>query len=243
MTILTVIPARLAATRLPHKPLADIHGFPMIVHVMKQALKAEIGPVIVACDGPEIKNVVEAHGGIAIITDPALPSGTDRVHAAMKIVDPKGQYNLIVNVQGDQPNLNSDDLRLMAQFMTETDHDITTIAAATIDDSDRTNPNVVKIAMTATSLGAKTKSYYFSRSCIPNEAKTIYHHIGVYGYKRIALERFVSLKPSYLEINERLEQLRAIEDGMRIHVVVVGSIPQSVDTPEDLEKVKKLIAR
>jgi 3-deoxy-manno-octulosonate cytidylyltransferase (CMP-KDO synthetase) len=242
MPVLTIIPARMAAARLPNKPLADIHGVPMIVRVLKQAEEAGIGPVIVACDGDAIKSVVEAHGGIAVITDPALPSGTDRAFAAAEIFDPKGKFDLIINVQGDQPNLNPDDLKTMATFMTNNDHDITTIAALSKDSSDRTNLNVVKIAMNETATGTKTQAYYFSRSCIPSEAKNVYHHIGVYGYKRDVLKKFVSLKPSYLELAERLEQLRALEAGMRIDVVVVNSIPQSVDTPEDLEKVKNLIA-
>ncbi len=242
MTILTVIPARMAAVRLPNKPLADIHGIPMIVRVMQQAMAANIGPVIVACDGEAIKEAVEAHGGVAVMTDPELPSGTDRVHAAAEIFDPKGAYQLIINVQGDQPNLNPDDLKMMATFMSESDHDMTTIAAKSLDEGDRTNINVVKIAMKSVPIGSKTQAHYFSRSSIPSEGKDLYHHIGVYGYKRDVLKRFVSLKPSYLEQSERLEQLRALEDGMRIDVVVVNSIPQSVDTPEDLEKVKKLIA-
>ncbi|MBX9977118.1 MAG: 3-deoxy-manno-octulosonate cytidylyltransferase [Alphaproteobacteria bacterium] len=242
MKILTIIPARMAATRLPNKPLADIHGVPMIVRVMKQAEKAGIGPVIVACDGEEIKTVVEAHGGVAVMTDPALPSGTDRAYAAADIFDPQGIYDLIINVQGDQPNLNPDDLKTMATFMSQGDHDITTIAALSKDHSDRTNLNVIKIAMNDTLVGTKTQAYYFSRSCIPSEAKNVYHHIGVYGYKRRVLKQFVNLAPSYLEQSERLEQLRALEAGMRIDVVVVNSIPQSVDTPEDLEKVKGMIA-
>lgn len=242
MPILTVIPARMRAVRLPNKPLEDIHGIPMIVRVMQQAQKAAIGPVIVACDGEEIKTVVEQYGGTAVVTDPALPSGTDRVFAAVEAFDPNEEFDLVINVQGDQPNLNPDDLVAMAKFMHEKDHDITTIAALSKDVSDATNINVVKIAMAQTGVGEKTRAHYFSRNMIPNGVEIPYHHIGVYGYKRDALKKFVGLPTSYLETHERLEQLRALEAGMIIHVVAVNSIPQSVDTPEDLEKVKRLIA-
>lgn len=242
MPILTVIPARMSAVRLPGKPLADIHGVPMIVRVMQQAQKAGIGPVIVACDGEEIKKIVEANGGKAVITDPNLPSGTDRVFAAVESFDPKGEFDLVINVQGDQPNLSPDDLRAMATFMHAKDHDITTIAALSVDPADVTNVNVVKIAMAKTETGQKNRAHYFSRNMIPNGVDVPYHHIGVYGYKRDALKKFVALPMSYLEKQERLEQLRALEAGMIIHVVAVRSIPQSVDTPEDLEKVKRLIA-
>ena len=242
MPILTVIPARMRAVRLPGKPLADIHGIPMIVRVMQQAQKAAIGPVIVACDGEEIKKIVESYGGTAVITDPDLPSGTDRVFAAVESFDPKGEFDLVINVQGDQPNLNPDDLVAMAKFMHEKDHDITTIAALSKDTSDITNINVVKIAMAKTEIGHKARAHYFSRNMIPSGVDIPYHHIGVYGYKRDALKKFVKLPPSYLETHERLEQLRALEAGMTIHVVTVNSIPQSVDTEEDLAKVKRLIA-
>lgn len=245
MSVLTVIPARMSATRLPGKPLADINGKPMIIHVMERAMAANIGPVIVACDGDAIKSVVEAFGGTAITTDPALASGTDRVYAALNLYDPKKKHASVINVQGDLPNLSPKNLSLMAANIDtpnyESEYDILTLAAPIQDASDLHNPNVVKIAMKKVATGERARGYYFSRSLIPSEAQTAYHHIGIYGFKRRILEKFVALPPSYLEVSERLEQLRAIEAGFRIDVMAVESIPQSVDTPDDLEAVRKLL--
>lgn len=242
MTTVTIIPARLASQRLPEKPLADIAGLPMIVRVLKQAEKANIGPVVVACCSNEIKKIVEDHGGKAILTDPALPSGTDRVYAALQAFDPNCQYQHVINLQGDLPLVSPEHLKMMVKHMESSPYQIMTIAAPIHDKSEITNSNVVKIAMQESEQGSKTRAYFFSRSAIPSEAKTFYHHIGIYGFDRKALERFVSLPPSYLEKTERLEQLRALEDGMTIDVVIVDTPPQSVDTPEDLDKVRAAAA-
>ena len=241
MSILVCIPARLSATRLPNKPLADIHGAPMIVRVMHQAQKANVGPVIIACCGEEIKNAVEAHGGIAVLTHPDLPSGTDRVFAALKAYDDEKKYKHIINVQGDLPLVNPSDIKTLAQFMLGSEYDMMTLAAPFTNEEDKANPNIVKIAMKDIGVGDKTRAHYFSRSPIPNGAATAYHHIGIYGYTRHVLERFIKLKPSYLEITEKLEQLRAIEAGIKIDVVSVDAVPQSVDTLEDLENVRRMM--
>ena len=240
MTTITIIPARMDSVRLPQKPLADIKGEPMIVHVWRQAQKAGIGPVVVACCSEEIKRVIEERGGTAVLTDPALPSGTDRVHAALQAVDPLKKYEHVINLQGDLPLVSSEHLKLMHTYMTAGDYEMMTLAAPIHDKSELTNPNVVKIAMKKVALGDKTRAHYFSRAHIPSEAKTCYHHIGIYGFRRDALTRFVSLPPSYLELSERLEQLRAIEDGTIIDVVTVDAPSQSVDTQEDLEKVRRI---
>lgn len=241
MTTITIIPARLDSVRLPQKPLADIHGEPMIAHVWRQAQKAAIGPVVVACCGEEIKRVIEERGGTAIITDPALPSGTDRVYAALTSLDPEGRYDHVINLQGDLPLVNPEHLKLMHQYMTQSSYEMMTLAAPIHDKSELTNANVVKIAMKKVALGEKIRAHYFSRAHIPSEAETCYHHIGIYGFRRDVLRRFVSLPPSYLEVSERLEQLRALEDGILIDVVTVDSPPQSVDTRGDLEKVRTIL--
>ena len=243
MTTVTIIPSRLNSERLPQKPLADIDGLPMIVRVFKQAEKANIGPVIVACCGHEIKEIVESHGGKAILTDPGLPSGTDRVYAALQEFDNKGKYGHIINLQGDLPLVNPEHLRLMVKYMEASPYQMMTLAAPIADTREITNMNVVKIAMAQVDEGQKTHAYYFSRAAIPSEAPVFYHHIGIYGFTRQDLRHFVSLKPSYLEKAERLEQLRALENGITIDVVTVDAPPQSVDTQEDLEKVRNLVMK
>lgn len=250
MSILTVIPARMAAQRLPGKPLVDIGGLPMIVHVVKQAQKADIGPVVVACDGDAIKRVVEDHGGQAVITDPALPSGTDRVYHGAKAFDPKGHYQHIINIQGDQPNVDPKGLQAMAHWMLKAPYEMITIAAPCRTEAEHTNPNVVKIAMAPIASGECTRAHYFSRACIPNStlavegapAVTRYHHIGVYGYTQKTLEKFIHLPLSYLEQIERLEQLRALQAGIPIDVVAVDAIPHSVDTADDVKVALDLLA-
>lgn len=239
MTTVTIIPARMASVRLPQKPLADIAGEPMILRVFKQAQKAGIGDVVVACCSEEIKQLIEAHGGIAVLTDPELPSGTDRVYAALKTVDPSNKYQHVINLQGDLPLVDPSHLKALHHFMIGSDYSMITLAAPISEESELTNTNVVKIAMEKVDEGQKTRAYFFSRSKIPSEAPTFYHHIGIYGFRRDVLEKFVALPPSYLEKSERLEQLRALEAGVPIDVVVVDAPPQSVDTQEDLEKVRR----
>lgn len=238
---LIVIPARLASTRLPNKVLADIHGIPMIVRVWQQAVKANIGPVIVACCGPEIRRVIEAAGGVAIETDPDFISGTDRVVAALNIYDPEEKYKYVVNLQGDLPIVNPDDVRLALKPLGDGQVDIASLCCEITNPEEITNPNVVKVAagFWKNRDGAEiARAVYFSRQPIPANAIKYYHHIGIYAYTRSALNIYVQLPASYLELTEKLEQLRALENGMRFDMVLVDSIPQSVDTAEDLEVVR-----
>ncbi len=238
-----VIPARLASARLPNKPLADIQGKPMIVRVMEQAQKANLGPVIVACCGAEIATVVRQAGGIAIETDPDLPSGSDRIVAALRHYDPERVYETVINLQGDLPTIDPLLIRASLAPLADPTIDIATLCCEIQDAAEVENPNVVKIATSPwVKQGGRdiSRGIYFSRLAIPANAQTHYHHIGIYTYRRAALERFVSLPPSYLEITEKLEQLRALEAGMHIGVVLVEGMPQSVDTPEDLERLCRL---
>lgn len=250
MTPIIIIPARLGSTRLARKPLADIHGLPMVVHVWRRAMQAKIGPVVVACCGSEIGDLIESHGGKAVITDPLLPSGSDRVYAALKhLEDVEGaKHDVVINLQGDIPMI---DPKLIVQSLTPLANpsvDIGTLAARIHLANQVNNPNVVKIAMSEPmDAGVPCDSFtgraaYFSRLPIPANANHHYHHIGIYAYRRGALEKFVKAPMSYLEKCERLEQLRAIELGMRIDVTVVDRVPISVDTAQDMEMVRKLIA-
>jgi 3-deoxy-manno-octulosonate cytidylyltransferase (CMP-KDO synthetase) len=235
-----IIPARMASSRLPNKPLADIQGKPMIIRVMEQAQKANLGPVVVACCGAEIAAVVRQAGGIAIETDPDLPSGSDRIVEALHHYDPAGIYETVINLQGDLPTIDPHLIQASLAPLTDPTIDIATLCCEIHDASEVTNPNVVKIATSAWVKRAGiavSRGIYFSRLAIPANAQTYYHHIGIYTYRRAALERFVSLPPSYLETTEKLEQLRALEAGMHIGVVLVDGMPQSVDTPEDLARV------
>jgi 3-deoxy-manno-octulosonate cytidylyltransferase (CMP-KDO synthetase) len=239
--VLTIIPVRLASTRLPNKPLADICGKTMIQRVYEQALAASLGDVLIACDGEEIAAEVKKFGGKFVITDPNLPSGTDRIYAAYKnfVQD----FDVIVNLQGDLPNIDPQVIRAAAEAALEHDCDIATVASKIKNESEISNPNVVKIAIAfkEKNLG---KALYFSRCPIPfsktNDAD-FYHHIGIYAYKKAALEKFVNLAPSALEQRESLEQLRALENEMKIIIKIVETHPLSVDTKEDLEIVTKLI--
>lgn len=240
--ILTIIPVRLASTRLPNKPLADICGKTMISRVYEQAAKANLGDVLIACDGEEIAAEARKIGANFVITDPDLPSGTDRIYAAYKSFGK--DFDVIVNLQGDLPNIDPEVIKSAAEAAFTSDCDIATVASKIKNESEISNPNVVKIAISfkEKNLG---KALYFSRCPIPysktNEAD-FYHHIGIYAYKKTALEKFVKLEPSTLEKRESLEQLRALENDMTIFVRIVDAHPLSVDTKEDLEIVTKLIA-
>lgn len=242
MNTIIMIPARLSSTRLARKPLADIKGKPMIVHVMERALESQMGRVVVACCGQEIAEVVEKHGGTAVITDPALPSGTDRIAAALTQIDPQQKYEIVVNLQGDLPFVTPEAIHRVVMPFQNKDVDMSTLTAVIENQDEITNPNVVKIAlcnpMQSLMQQGQSRCIYFSRQPIPDQAKTYYHHIGIYAYRRDALHRFVALPPSYLEQTERLEQLRALEAGMRIDAMLIDYVPQSVDTAEDLEKLK-----
>ena len=237
---LIVIPSRLSATRLPDKPLADIHGTPMIVHVWRRAIEADIGPVVVACGDRAILEAVEAAGGTAVMTDPAHPSGSDRVWEAVELVDPEARYDIIVNVQGDLPTLDGTLIRRSLDPLAVPSVDIATLVCEIADPAERDRPSVVK-AVVAWSGGGIGRALYFSRAAVPTGAGPLYHHIGLYAYRRAALQRFVSLPPAPLERREKLEQLRALEAGMRIDAAEVHTVPLGIDTPEDLERAREML--
>jgi 3-deoxy-manno-octulosonate cytidylyltransferase (CMP-KDO synthetase) len=241
-TPIILIPARMAATRLPGKPLADIGGVPMIVRAWRQATRAGAGPVVVAAGDAEIVRVVEAEGGRAVLTDPAIPSGSDRIHAALEALDPDREYGIVVNLQGDIPAVVPETLKIVVETLISSGAEIATPVAPIVDPADLANPNVVKPAVAWNADGLTGRALYFSRAAIPSGEGTSFHHIGIYAWRREALSRFVALPPSGLEIRERLEQLRAMEAGMTIAVARVDEIPLSIDTPADLEKARRLIA-
>ncbi|WP_230530746.1 3-deoxy-manno-octulosonate cytidylyltransferase [Microvirga roseola] len=238
---LVVIPARMGSSRLPGKPLADISGQPMIVHVWRRCVDAQVGSVVVACSEEEVRRAVQEAGGAAVMTDPALPSGSDRVWAALQQYDPHGVHQVVINVQGDLPTLDPSLVRAALEPLENPAVDIATLVAPIKDEAEADNPNVVK-AVAAFSLDQRTaRALYFSRARVPAGSGPCWHHIGLYAYRREALERFVSLSPSILEIRESLEQLRALEDGLRIDCVRVDTVPLGVDAPEDLERARQLL--
>ena len=238
---LIVIPARMAASRLPGKPLADIGGEPMIVHVWRRALAAGIGPVIVATDAPEIAAAIEKVGGIAIMTRADHPSGSDRIFEAVQRFDPDGHHDVIVNVQGDLPTIDPAIIAASLLPLANKAVDIATLAAVITREDERHASQVVKAVGSPISLN-HARALYFTRATAPWGEGDLLHHIGLYAYRRAALARFVSLPPSPLEIREKLEQLRALEAGMRIDIVIVETVPLGVDTPEDLMRARRLIA-
>jgi 3-deoxy-manno-octulosonate cytidylyltransferase (CMP-KDO synthetase) len=242
MNPVIVIPARMASTRLPGKPLADIAGQPMIVRVWKQAMAARLGPVIVAVAEREIADAVEKAGGTAIMTDPDLPSGSDRVFQAVEKFDEAHKHDIVVNLQGDLPMLDPAYVRAVADVLAPTGADIATLAAEIDDPADYDNPSVVKPVVTWDVTGDRGRALYFTRARAPANDGPLYHHIGIYAFRRDALSRFVKLPPSPLEKREKLEQLRALEANMGIAVARVDSVPLSVDTPADLEKARAIIA-
>lgn len=237
MNAVTVIPARLASSRLPNKVLADIAGKPMILHVVDRAREAGIGPVLVAAGDQEIVDVCHAAGVEAVLTDPALPSGSDRIKAALDIFDPDRSFDLVVNVQGDLPTVEPHVVRTAVALMERPDVDIGTVAAEIDNEHDKTNPDVNKAVF-----GADGRALYFTKAQAPANPGPLYHHIGLYVYRRAALERFVALPPSMLEQREKLEQLRALENGMRIDVAIVDTVPLGVDGPADLEKARAMLS-
>lgn len=238
MTTAIFIPARMESTRLPGKPLADINGKPMIIRVMERAAASLVGDVVVACSNIEVKQVVEASGGIAVMTDPAHPSGTDRIFEAMRKLGKN--YDIIVNVQGDLPTIEPSLIRKSVELLNDKNVDIGTLAAVIKRNEERENPNVVKAVISFKSKDSG-RALYFTRATAPHGEGELYHHIGLYAYKREALERFVSLKPSELEKREKLEQLRALENDMRIDVAVIDTVPLGVDTEEDLIRARELL--
>ena len=240
MKPIVIIPARMASTRLPDKPLADIGGVPMIVRVWARAMQAGVGPVVVAAAEEEIADAVEKAGGHAVLTHPDLPSGSDRIFAALQGLDPGGKYDTVINCQGDLPAL--DPAQLAAAAAALPGHDIATLAAPITDEADRANPAVVKAVVAWGPDGRKGRALYFSRATVPTGPGEHFYHVGLYAFTRAALARFVELPPSPLEKREKLEQLRALEAGMTIAVARVDEVPLSVDTPEDLEHARKLIS-
>lgn len=239
---LIVIPARLGATRLPRKPLADIAGEPMIVHVWRRAMAAEAGEVLVATDAPEIADAIKAVGGRAVMTRADHQSGSDRVFEAVQTVDASGAARFIVNVQGDQPLLDPSLIHDCLAPLADPAVDIGTLAVAIAEPADVIEPSVVKVVGTPSAADGTMRALYFTRSPAPYGPGPFFHHIGIYAYRRDALARFVALPPSPLETREKLEQLRALEAGMRIDVKRVDAMPMSVDTPADLEKVRAAVA-
>jgi 3-deoxy-manno-octulosonate cytidylyltransferase (CMP-KDO synthetase) len=238
---LVLIPARMAATRLPGKPLLDINGLPMIVHVLRRAQDARIGRVAIATDSTDIAQAVTAHGGEAVMTRADHPSGSDRIFEALETLDRGGEIDTVVNVQGDLPTIEPEAIQAAVGPLKDPGVDIATLAAVICKDEEHTNPNVVKII--GSPLGeTRLRALYFTRATAPYGDGPRYHHIGLYAYRREALARFVALPPSPLEIREKLEQLRALEAGMRIDVTLVDTVPLGVDTPHDLETARQMLA-
>lgn len=232
----------MASTRLPGKPLADIYGLPMIIHVWHRAIAAEIGDVIVACAEPEIVAVIEAAGGAAVLTEPDLPSGSDRVQQAITRFDPDGEFDAVVNLQGDLPAIDPAIITASLSPLEDERVNIATLATVIIDPEEITNPNVVKIALSIGDGGKIGRALYFSRAALPGGDGPYYHHIGIYAFRRAALDRFVTLPLGQLEKRENLEQLRALEHGMRIDAACVDTVPFGVDTPADLERARALLS-
>jgi 3-deoxy-manno-octulosonate cytidylyltransferase (CMP-KDO synthetase) len=238
---LVLIPARMAASRLPGKPLADIHGVPMIVHVWRRATEAAIGRVVVATDDHRIAGAVRAAGGEAMLTSADHLNGTSRINEALAHIDPDGRFANVINVQGDLPTVAPDTIRAVLDPLRDPAVDIATVAAEIVRDAERTNPAVVKVV--GSPVGARRlRALYFTRATAPWGEGPLYHHIGLYAYRRDVLARYVALPPSPLELREKLEQLRALEAGMRIDVRVVDAVPLGVDTPEELERARTMLA-
>jgi 3-deoxy-manno-octulosonate cytidylyltransferase (CMP-KDO synthetase) len=233
MNPIVLIPARMAASRLPGKPLADIGGVPMIVRVLRQALAADIGPVVVAAAEREIVDAVEAAGGRAVLTDPDLPSGSDRILAALAEIDPTNVHDVVINLQGDMPFVDPAVVSACANLLHDNDGDIATAVAPEASIADRSNPDVVKAVLAMEADGHSGRALYFTRSTLYGEGP-VWRHIGIYGYRREALDAFHAAAPSPLETREKLEQLRALELGMTIWASVADSAPISVDNPADL---------
>jgi 3-deoxy-manno-octulosonate cytidylyltransferase (CMP-KDO synthetase) len=238
---IVLIPARMSSTRLPGKPLAEIHGEPMIAHVWRRAREADIGPVLVAADDARIVAAVEAVGGCAVLTRPDHASGSDRIFEAVGAFDPEGRFDVVVNVQGDLPTIERSAVRAAIGPLSDRNVDIATLATEIVRAEDRDDPNVVKAV--GTEVGPRRlRALYFTRATAPWGEGPLFHHIGLYAYRREALARFVALKPSPLERREKLEQLRALEAGMRIDIALVDVAPLGVDTPEELRRARRMLA-
>jgi 3-deoxy-manno-octulosonate cytidylyltransferase (CMP-KDO synthetase) len=239
---IVIIPARLDSTRLPGKPLADIHGVPMIVHVWRRAVAADIGPVVVAAGEAAIADAVRDAGGDAILTDLAHPSGSDRIHEALLRRDPDGRHDAVINVQGDLPTISGGDIHGVFAPLDDDEVDIATLGIEIDTAADRDDPNVVKAVVALAPQARIGRALYFTRAVAPWGEGPHYHHIGLYAYRRAALERFVALPPGILEQREKLEQLRALEAGMRIDIALVDTVPFGVDTPAQLDRAREILA-
>jgi 3-deoxy-manno-octulosonate cytidylyltransferase (CMP-KDO synthetase) len=237
---IVMIPSRLGSSRLPGKPLAKIGDAPMIVQVWRRAMEANVGRVVVACGDFEIADVVLAAGGEAVMTSSDLPSGSDRIFEALEKIDPEGAFGKVVNLQGDLPNIDPTTVARVLEPLKNPEVHIATLAAKIIDEEERHDPNVVKVVAGLGDSVPIARCLYFTRATAPAGKGDLWHHIGIYAYQRSALAKFVGLRPSALEAREKLEQLRALEAGMRIDVARVGLLPLGVDTPADLEKVRLL---
>lgn len=239
---IVLVPARLAATRLPNKPMADIAGEPMIVHVWRRAMEADLGPVVVACGEPMIVQAIERAGGQAMLADGPHASGTDRINEALQKIDPERRYDRIINVQGDLPCLDPQALRRVVEPLDLLGTDVATLAVPTEDEEEKHAQSVVKAVISFTpddpTLG---RALYFTRATSPSGPGPVYHHIGLYAFTRNAIERFCALPASPLEKREKLEQLRLLENGMSIGVRLVDAVPFGVDTPADLEKARLIL--
>ena len=241
MTPIILIPARMGSTRLPGKPLAMIGGEPMIVHVWRRAMESGLGPVAIACSETVVAEAVRAVGGIAVMTNPALPRGSDRIHAALIELDPAGRHDVVINLQGDLPTLQPALLQTVTLPLDDPSFDVGTLVAHIHDDAEAALPSVVKAACAFRGDADIAPALYFSRVALPWGPGPRWHHIGVYAYRRAALDRFVKLPESALEVRESLEQLRLLEAGMRIGVARVEAAPFGVDTQEDLERARRIL--
>ncbi|MDS1137269.1 3-deoxy-manno-octulosonate cytidylyltransferase [Nitratireductor indicus] len=243
MPVLILIPARMASTRLPGKPMADIAGRPMIVQVASRAAESGMGRIVVATDSGEVANAVEKAGFEAVMTRGDHETGSDRIFEALGKIDPERRCDTIINLQGDLPTIPPADIEAVLRPLEEPSVDIATLGVEIVHEAEKTNPNVVKIVGTPSPVdAARLRALYFTRATAPWGDGPLYHHIGIYAYRRAALERFVTLSPSPLERRERLEQLRALEAGMRIDAEIVASVPLGVDTPEDLERAREILS-
>ena len=235
---IVLIPSRLASTRLPDKPLADIHGQPMIVHCLRRAQEAGFGRVAVACGDAAIAEAVTAAGGEAVLTDPNHPSGSDRIFEALQALDPQAAHDAVINLQGDLPAIDPKVIAAALTPLTDPAIDIATLATPIVEQHEVDDRNVVKAVLSLGPGQTVGRALYFSRRPVPGGEGPLWHHIGIYAYRRAALERFVSLRPSPLEKRESLEQLRALENGMSIAAAVVDTLPLGVDTPADLARIR-----
>lgn len=238
---IVIIPARLAATRFPNKPLAPIHGEPMIVQVWRRAMEAKVGPVLVAAGDQAIVAAITKIGGVAVLTNPNLSSGSDRIHAALTSYDPDRKFDAVMNLQGDLPTIEPAAVRACLEPLAHPNVDIATIGVKITRNIERTDPNVVKAVASIGENANIGRCLYFTRATAPSGDGPHYHHIGLYTYRRAALDRFVLLPPTILEKREKLEQLRALEAGMRIDIALVDTVPLGVDTPTDLERAQSML--